>query len=664
MRVVECGGWWGVSGGWLCGGRVLVFGRVGEARVAGPGVRAMVGVCGSPGEQREGRGMGGDCAVGCVVSVYVSARRGALAWSVVGRAVWRRSLPSSAAAARISQTSLRIWWTSWSVVGRGYASFGLSNHLQLLLPSRHHAILTNHTCPEEGPPAVLCGDLHYYPKGTIHTIDLVGASITVVYVTLPQMRVLHHSGTHHTPFLQLPEWPQYRLFHQYLTQTARAAGHTLPGSKDMRAAYRDFKKQHPRPIPATSPYAPTGSKHEPVPPVLGPVPPLTLLLALNEAKPTQTSVIHHGAKWRIPKHHMTAGDLPRVPNDSESMPRTCWACDPEAPTTPWPVLHLIARHDTHPTRHLPPQAYAWVAPWFHRTDTNPTVAWNPDHAPKWLFTTTHRPGPAPTQQGSPSVTASTSQAERASTSTPTICSTTPATHRSTEHKPSHATTYLNPDTAYILHYIYSYLTQGQPEQGLIAMSPQAKHILSKGRGVYATPILQPTTPVAHLATGLAIYAYLPMNPCRLPQPSPADRLFCTDASGESALTPITGGATLQLTHTGGHYHMDHHTGHTTYGASYHGELGAMADAIAEIAAHLPAHLPHIVRIWFVVDATVDTHLLLCIARQPLHKATATSLGTQALLLWKALRSLPPYVQLHIVKQESHRHQYGNGKVDN
>ena len=173
------------------------------------------------------------------------------------------------------------------------------------------------------------------------------------------------------------------------------------------------------------------------------------------------------------------------------------------------------------------------------------------------------------------------------------------------------------------------------------MSPQAKHIISKGKGVYATPILQPTTPVAHLARGLAIYAYLPMDPCRLPRPSPADRLFFTDASGESALTPITGGATLQLTHTGGHYHMDHHTGHTTYGASSHGELGAMADAIAEIAAHLPAHLPHIVRVWFVLDATVDTHLLLHIARQPLHKATATSLGTQALLLWKALRSPPP-----------------------
>ena len=180
------------------------------------------------------------------------------------------------------------------------------NLLQLLLPSPHHTILTNHACPEEGPLAVLCADLHHHPKGTIHTIDLVRVSITVVYVTLPQCGSCTTAGAHHTAFLQVLELPQYRLFHQYLTQTAQAARHTLPGSKDMQAAYREFKKQHPRPIPATPPYAPTGSKHEPVPPVTGPVPPLTLLLALNEAKPTQTTVIHHGAKWRIPKHDMTA----------------------------------------------------------------------------------------------------------------------------------------------------------------------------------------------------------------------------------------------------------------------------------------------------------------------------------------------------------------------
>ena len=199
----------------------------------------------------------------------------------------------------------------------------LWNQLQLLLPSPHHAILTNHTCPEEGPLAVLCGDLQHHPKGTIDTIDLVGASTTVVYVTLPEMRVLHRSGAYHTPCLQLPEWPQYRVFCQYFTQTARAAGHTLPRSQDMKAAYQDFNKQHPCPVPATPRYTPTGSKHESVPPLTDPVPPLTLLLAPNEAKLTQTTVIHHGAKWRIPQHHMAAQDVPAVPHDSERMPRTC-----------------------------------------------------------------------------------------------------------------------------------------------------------------------------------------------------------------------------------------------------------------------------------------------------------------------------------------------------
>ena len=115
------------------------------------------------------------------------------------------------------------------------------------------------------------------------------------------------------------------------------------------------------------------------------------------------------------------------------------------------------------------------------------------------------------------------------------------------------------------------------------MSPNTKRIISKRIEVYATPILQPTTPVARLTTGLAIYAYLPMNACRLPQPSPADLILITDASGESPLTPITGGATLQLTHTEGHYHMDHHTGHTTYGASSHRELEAMANNITKIS---------------------------------------------------------------------------------
>ena len=162
-------------------------------------------------------------------------------------------------------------------------------------------------------------------------------------------------------------------------------------------AYRDFRAQIPYPVPATAPYTPIGSKHEPVPPVTGQVPPLTLLLAPHEAKPTQTAVIRHRAKWRIPKQHMTTQDLATVPHDSQQTPRTCLTCDPNAPTTPWPGVQLIARHHSHPKASLPPPTYAWVAPWFHQADTNRTVAWRPGRKPEWLFTTTPTwPGLDPT----------------------------------------------------------------------------------------------------------------------------------------------------------------------------------------------------------------------------------------------------------------------------
>ena len=89
----------------------------------------------------------------------------------------------------------------------------------------------------------------------------------------------------------------------------------------------------------------------------------------------------------------------------------------------------------------------------------------------------------------------------------------------------------------------------------------------------------------------------------------------------------------------------------------------MADAMTRHAAKLSADLPYTVRVWFVVDATVDTDLLRCIARAPHHKATATNLSSQALMLWKALCSLTPYIQLHIMNQEFPRYQHGNGRPD-
>ena len=63
------GGGEGCPAGGCVAGVCWCSGGMGRPVSRGPGVRAMVDVCGSPGEQREGRGMGGDCAVGCAVSV-------------------------------------------------------------------------------------------------------------------------------------------------------------------------------------------------------------------------------------------------------------------------------------------------------------------------------------------------------------------------------------------------------------------------------------------------------------------------------------------------------------------------------------------------------------------------------------------------------------------
>ena len=133
VRVAGCGEWRGVFGGWVPGGLVRLFWRVGDARVAGPGASLDGGRVWAARRVAGGEGQGQGLRGGGVVSVYVSACSGVLVWSVVGQAVRRRSLPSSAAAARILQMSVPIWCTCWSVVGRGYASSGPTPTRRMIL---------------------------------------------------------------------------------------------------------------------------------------------------------------------------------------------------------------------------------------------------------------------------------------------------------------------------------------------------------------------------------------------------------------------------------------------------------------------------------------------------------------------------------------------------
>ena len=97
--------------------------------------------------------------------------------------------------------------------------------------------------PGTRPPTFLSKDLRHKSKGTLGTMQHSETTLTIVYVTLAQMKVLHHGGTHHTPFLQLPESLQYGLFYQYLPHVARDTGTHLPDNKDIFAIIVHFKVQ-------------------------------------------------------------------------------------------------------------------------------------------------------------------------------------------------------------------------------------------------------------------------------------------------------------------------------------------------------------------------------------------------------------------------------------
>ena len=153
-----------------------------------------------------------------------------------------------------------------------------------------------------------------------------------------------------------------------------------------------------------------------------------------------------------------------------------------------------------------------------------------------------------------------------------------------------------------------------------------------------------------------------ITPQQLPAPIPSniDIIYFTDASGTQQRTPTVGCASLRITRHADGLHVEHHTGATIFGASSDGELRTLADAVT--ATPPPATIQRR-NIWVFVDATVDIHLTRRLANLPLHRALECGLTRQALVLWMALRGMHPQDALHIVKQESHRYTYGNGRAD-
>ena len=152
------------------------------------------------------------------------------------------------------------------------------------------------------------------------------------------------------------------------------------------------------------------------------------------------------------------------------------------------------------------------------------------------------------------------------------------------------------------------------------------------------------TPWATTERGARIHAYQPTTPCRLPHPDDQNTVICADAGGTTSLTPAAGGAALELkADTTGRLHQHHFTGAAIIGASSHGELKTLAIVVNAVNDTHQEPREHTHHVWVVVEAAVDFQMVRKLERQPLHKATDSSLGTQALHLWTSLRRLPKHV---------------------
>ena len=195
-----------------------------------------------------------------------------------------------AAAIRIKEAQMARNTCPWLILAQHgvptSVGTGIWAQLQLLLPHHTHAILTNHHCDQQGPLVATHTDIHQHPVGEVDTLRFVGATITIVYITPTEMKIMAPCDAQHAPFLSDLQWPARRVFQAYLRACATKAGREMLGPKDIDTACKAFWRQHPRPRPSEheTPNDGNTTQEEPTPSAEGWTPPTILLLAPNSHK--------------------------------------------------------------------------------------------------------------------------------------------------------------------------------------------------------------------------------------------------------------------------------------------------------------------------------------------------------------------------------------------
>ena len=414
-----------------------------------------------------------------------------------------------------------------------------------------------------------------------------------------------------------------------MRNAATQTGHPQPTDGEVREAYNLFWSTHKRPLPP-GPLRGNQAHHRPleqVEYVPGATVPAVLLLAPIGLKTTLRPGRARGSLWMLPPPKAHPFCPPLLSQDKlMGTPTTCWRCGPQALATPWPLLQLLVCYHHIPTAHATLEQHRWLHTHFERAAEKDTAT---GAAAEWRL---HR-GTWDTKH--PAITF------------PVLakhCSTTPeAPAYPVKHRCSQVQdwrtvewTTFHSQKAYLLLYVYGYLTQGHKRNNdYVRRNPAATENIRQGVGVYATRKLQPATTTQCAATeqGARVHAYQRTNPCRLPCPDNHNTVIFANESGTTSVTPAAQGAALELrTDATGRLHQHHFTGASIFWASCHGEFKTLAlivDAVKDTHQQPRDHTHHV---WVVVDAAVAFQIVRKLARQPLHKATDSSLGIQALHL--------------------------------
>ena len=392
--------------------------------------------------------------------------------------------------------------------------------------------------------------------------------------------------------------------------------------------------------------------------------PAVPLSAPNDVKVTLRPSKAQSNLWMLPLPTARKFCPPPLPQDAMTgIFITCWRCEPHALATPWLILQLLARHQHTPTAHATLEQHRWLHTHFEPALANMLgmVTLQPNIAAEWRIQRgTFRTKRCPLNYPVPA------KHRRTAPEAPVYPAKHLCSREGRETQTIKWTTY-HLRRAYLLEYIHNYLIQGHERKlHCVEMNAAAMEIIHQGIGVYVVPRIGPaiTTPWPTTAGAARVHAYQPTAPCCLPRPDDQNTIIFADASSRIGLRPAADGAALELRpEKTGQLRQHNLTGTTIFKASWHGGLKTLAiivDAVTPISKS-PRDQPHHVLV--VIDAAVDFQIVRRLDRQPLHKATNCSLGTQALHLWVALQNLPGHIVFHLIKQESHRYNLGNRHIN-